>query len=140
MIVDVLMPPLTPSETTAAYALAGATAGILTGVPVVAVAVLFFGLGVADPLLAVLFAAGSALMLSLTGILVGLWSMKWDHAAAFFSFVLTPMTFLRSEEHTSELQSLMRISYAVFCLKKKKTNTNTTPHPPDPPPPTPPPH
>src|SRR3546814_2384480 len=28
----------------------------------------------------------------------------------------------RSEEHTSELQSLMRISYAVFCLKKKKTN------------------
>src|SRR3546814_9948061 len=34
----------------------------------------------------------------------------------------------RSEEHTSELQSLMRISYAVFCLKKKKKNqTDTTP-------------
>src|SRR3546814_1794205 len=33
---------------------------------------------------------------------------------------------IRSEEHTSELQSLMRISYAVFCLKKKKKhNTNT---------------
>src|SRR3546814_2514771 len=33
----------------------------------------------------------------------------------------------RSEEHTSELQSLMRNSYAVFCLKKtKQTNTNTT--------------
>src|SRR3546814_5768846 len=30
------------------------------------------------------------------------------------------MAMLRSEEHTSELQSLMRISYAVFCLKKKK--------------------
>src|SRR3546814_7637835 len=30
---------------------------------------------------------------------------------------------VRSEEHTSELQSLMRISYAVFCLKKKKVNT-----------------
>src|SRR3546814_3103045 len=30
----------------------------------------------------------------------------------------------RSEEHTSELQSLMRISYAVFCLKKKNTNTH----------------
>src|SRR3546814_3578735 len=30
----------------------------------------------------------------------------------------------RSEEHTSELQSLMRISYAVFCLKKKKKNTS----------------
>src|SRR3546814_5037825 len=39
----------------------------------------------------------------------------------------------RSEEHTSELQSLMRISYAVFCLKKKKTektkiSRNTTTH------------
>src|SRR3546814_3094349 len=37
----------------------------------------------------------------------------------------------RSEEHTSELQSLMRISYAVFCLKKKNiisTTTNTTQH------------
>src|SRR3546814_2551448 len=33
---------------------------------------------------------------------------------------------LRSEEHTSELQSLMRISYAVFCLKKKKQNNKKT--------------
>src|SRR3546814_10150048 len=43
----------------------------------------------------------------------GLW------AAAFLLFLLVygPM---RSEEHTSELQSLMRTSYAVFCLKKKK--------------------
>src|SRR3546814_1016919 len=32
---------------------------------------------------------------------------------------------IRSEEHTSELQSLMRISYAVFCLKKKKSYTYT---------------
>src|SRR3546814_4555779 len=32
----------------------------------------------------------------------------------------------RSEEHTSELQSLMRISYAVFCLKQKNTNTMNT--------------
>src|SRR3546814_1657370 len=37
-----------------------------------------------------------------------------------------PAAGFRSEEHTSELQSLMRISYAVFCLKKKKNNTNYT--------------
>src|SRR3546814_9943427 len=36
-----------------------------------------------------------------------------------------PLLVKRSEEHTSELQSLMRISYAVFCLKKKKKNRNT---------------
>src|SRR3546814_1103210 len=34
----------------------------------------------------------------------------------------------RSEEHTSELQSLMRISYAVFCLKKKNTTNRTSNH------------
>src|SRR3546814_7579886 len=36
---------------------------------------------------------------------------------------ITVLFLARSEEHTSELQSLMRISYAVFCLKKKKTKT-----------------
>src|SRR3546814_8137963 len=38
---------------------------------------------------------------------------------------LEPVAPRRSEEHTSELQSLMRISYAVFCLKKKKNNKYT---------------
>src|SRR3546814_5018759 len=48
--------------------------------------------------------------------------------AIAFAALLTPAgriaDALRSEEHTSELQSLMRISYAVFCLKKKTTNQN----------------
>src|SRR3546814_6507096 len=39
------------------------------------------------------------------------------YTAVMFAVTLLPY---RSEEHTSELQSLMRISYAVFCLKKKK--------------------
>src|SRR3546814_6795579 len=42
------------------------------------------------------------------------------------SFAVNRTVLLRSEEHTSELQSLMRISYAVFCLKKKKTKNNNT--------------
>src|SRR3546814_7016435 len=37
-----------------------------------------------------------------------------------------PTAMMRSEEHTSELQSLMRISYAAFCLKKKTTTQSTT--------------
>src|SRR3546814_6096680 len=45
-----------------------------------------------------------------------LWTgLKWALAIGFVGGL-----FPRSEEHTSELQSLMRISYAVFCLKKKK--------------------
>src|SRR3546814_10455722 len=41
-------------------------------------------------------------------------------------FVARKAIVSRSEEHTSELQSLMRISYAVFCLKKKKTKIHNT--------------
>src|SRR3546814_9691229 len=43
---------------------------------------------------------------------------RWDLVGKEFRGVIS-MEDLRSEEHTSELQSLMRISYAVFCLKKK---------------------
>src|SRR3546814_2560410 len=42
-------------------------------------------------------------------------------ARCAFRWVASIINWSRSEEHTSELQSLMRISYAVFCLKKKKT-------------------
>src|SRR3546814_8475886 len=56
------------------------------------------------------------------------WTVKppTSSAAATPSSVSArPWARIRSEEHTSELQSLMRISYAVFCLKKKN-NTHTT--------------
>src|SRR3546814_5413755 len=46
-------------------------------------------------------------------------------AAAVRSEANGNVTGIRSEEHTSELQSLMRISYAVFCLKKKKSENKT---------------
>src|SRR3546814_8977349 len=59
---------------------------------------------------------------------VGLYVAVAPFAVTAALFVLTVFGapfFIRSEEHTSELQSLMRISYAVFCLKKKKKlNTN----------------
>src|SRR3546814_10469191 len=52
------------------------------------------------------------------------WSV--DKPATMFGFLKPHIKPLqqRSEEHTSELQSLMRISYAVFCLKKKKKKTH----------------
>src|SRR3546814_4444557 len=49
------------------------------------------------------------------------------HTAALVNLTHRLDVAVRSEEHTSELQSLMRISYAVFCLKKK-TNTRTISH------------
>src|SRR3546814_2148890 len=48
----------------------------------------------------------------------------WQIIEAAIRIIATLSDWLRSEEHTSELQSLMRISYAVFCLKKKKQYKN----------------
>src|SRR3546814_2457328 len=48
---------------------------------------------------------------------------RHSHAGTLSSGTRRDFSGRRSEEHTSELQSLMRISYAVFCLKKKNNNT-----------------
>src|SRR3546814_941878 len=48
----------------------------------------------------------------------------YDFVQGITAFARTKTHQDRSEEHTSELQSLMRISYAVFCLKKKTTHTH----------------
>src|SRR3546814_6847175 len=50
---------------------------------------------------------------------------QWIMSTVLYDFMSpTKLQEMRSEEHTSELQSLMRISYAVFCLKKKKITQN----------------
>src|SRR3546814_4194804 len=58
----------------------------------------------------------------------GGFKLRWDKLGEFGRLAAEgrfsiPVAQTRSEEHTSELQSLMRISYAVFCLKKKKIKT-----------------
>src|SRR3546814_1745772 len=65
----------------------------------------------------------------------GTWGTSFRAPALFELFLQDQTGFLgqsdidpRSEEHTSELQSLMRISYAVFCLKKKKKKKKTLSH------------
>src|SRR3546814_10230334 len=60
----------------------------------------------------------------LQGQSVGPFSPTFQKLSSGFIPDIIPGDSIRSEEHTSELQSLMRISYAVFCLKKKKQTNN----------------
>ncbi|MBX3490181.1 ABC transporter permease [Parvibaculum sp.] len=93
-IVDVLMPPLSPMELNIGIALAGVTRGLVCGT-VTALAMLpFVNLGLAHLWALLFFAAGASLMLSLFGILGGIWSEKFDHLQAVTNFVILPLTFL----------------------------------------------
>src|SRR3546814_5499632 len=53
-----------------------------------------------------------------------LWFAAWNVSLRDGTGVKSAIVPVRSEEHTSELQSLMRISYAVFCLKKQNTKSD----------------
>src|SRR3546814_10062176 len=92
----------------------------LLSIPAISAAGLYKGYevvreGDAEMIHAAVLAAGFSAIAGFIAIAV---LMAWLRRATFKPFVV-----YRSEEHTSELQSLMRISYAVFCLKKKKTTT-----------------
>src|SRR3546814_1058486 len=73
------------------------------------------------------FAGGNSIFLLAEGRLVNL-GCATGHPSFVMSnsFANQTLAQIRSEEHTSELQSLMRISYAVFCLKKTTTQPHTT--------------
>src|SRR3546814_7898997 len=60
------------------------------------------------------------------GVAVPCLRIRDDESKAYDYTAKGSIVAIRSEEHTSELQSLMRSSYAVFCLKKKKQIQNTT--------------
>jgi len=93
-IVDTLMPPLSPGELLAGYALGGATRGIVCAAVTGAVIFPFAGVGLAHPLWAVGFVLSGSLMLALMGILAGIYSAKFDQMSAITNFVITPLSFL----------------------------------------------
>ena len=97
-IVDILMPPLSPGELTLGYAMGGVTRGIVVGIAVGVVIWLVMQFDVAltihDPLAIAYFAIAAGVMLSLIGIMVAVWSEKFDNQAAIQNFVITPLVFL----------------------------------------------
>jgi ABC-2 type transport system permease protein len=93
-IVDVLMPPLSAAELTLGFVLGGVTRGVLVGAVVMGSMALFVPLHLHDPALALFHALAASLMLSVLGILGGIWADKFDHIAAVTNFVVTPLAFL----------------------------------------------
>jgi ABC-2 type transport system permease protein len=101
-IVDLLMPPLSPAEQTAGLALGGLTRGLVVGAAVWLAMVPFTGFYVHSAFFALFHAAAASLMLSLLGVLGGLWSEKFDHLAAVTNIVITPLAFLSGTFYSTE--------------------------------------
>lgn len=101
-IVDTLMPPLNAHELTFAYAMGGTTRGLMIGSIIVLVMSLFVPFGFENPALILFHGFMGALMLSLFGIIGGIWSEKFDHMAAVTNFVVTPLSFLSGTFYSIE--------------------------------------
>lgn len=93
-IVDVLMPPLSPGELTLGYVGGGATRGVLVGVLGAAALAIFVPTSIHSIGHVLFHGVMASVMLSLLGVVGGIWSEKFDHIAFFTNFVITPLAFL----------------------------------------------
>ncbi len=93
-IVDVLMPPLGPGELTFGIVAGGVTRGVMVGVVVYLAILPFVPIVPAHPALVLFYAVAASLLLSLLGLLAGLWAEKFDQMQAVTNFVITPLSFL----------------------------------------------
>lgn len=101
-IVDVLMPPLSAGELAAAYVLGGIIRGVLVGA-VTAVAIwMFVPLGIHNPAFILFHALMASMLLSLLGLIGGIWADKFDHMAAVTNFIVTPLAFLSGTFYSIE--------------------------------------
>lgn len=101
-IVDTLMPPLNAHELTFAYAMGGATRGMMIGLVITLVMSAIQPMPIANIGLIIFHGFMGALMLSLLGVIGGIWSVKFDHIAAVTNFVVTPLSFLSGTFYSIE--------------------------------------
>jgi len=94
MIGDVIGAPLTPLEITAGYLLSATGNGLLTGTVVLALMAAFVDLPLHAPLIVFGFAVAASALFALVGIVVGLWSERWDNYSAAETFLILPLGLL----------------------------------------------
>jgi ABC-2 type transport system permease protein len=93
-IVDVLMPPLSAAELLIGYGSGGVVRGVVVGVATAAALWPIQPLTIAHPGFVIYHGLMAAVMLSLIGVITGIWSEKFDHLAAVTNFLVTPLSFL----------------------------------------------
>ena len=101
-IVDVLMPPMAEYELTFSYMLGGITRGILVGCFVGLFIIFVVDFRLFNIFIIIYFGLFSSSLLSIFGILCGVWAKKFDHMAAVTNFVIVPLTFLSGTYYTIE--------------------------------------
>jgi len=101
-IVDLLMPPLSPLEQTVAVALGGVVRGVMVGFVVVIAMACVVPLHIASLPLILFHAVAASLLLSLLGMVGGVWADKFDHLAAVTNFIVTPLSFLSGTFYSVE--------------------------------------
>ncbi len=93
-IVDILMPPLSAWELTLGWSMGGVTRGLLVAVAVAVGLLPFTTLHIAHPLYILYHAFFASTVMSVLGVMAGVWSDKFDHMAAVTNFIITPLSFL----------------------------------------------
>jgi len=116
-VVDFLMPPLSPGELNAAFALGGMTRGVVVAISSAIVISFFAPMAIAHLWAVVFFVLASSLALALMGVLAGVWAEKFDHMQAVTNFIITPLAFLSGTFYSVErLPEIARVisSYNPF--------------------------
>ena len=93
-MVDVLMPPLSPFELTVGYSVAGLVRGVLVGSVSYAVLAMLHPLPINSIPIVLFYAVMGSMMLSLMGLITGIWGDKFDHLGGIQNFIIMPATFL----------------------------------------------
>lgn len=113
-IVDLLMPPLNARELTLGLSGGGITRGLMVGVAVGLGMWPFVTIQIHDPLALLFYAVNACLMLSLLGMIGGIWAERFDHIAAVTNFVVTPLSFLSGTFYSIERLPEVWRSVAFF--------------------------
>jgi len=101
-IVDVLMPPLSAGELTLGFLGGGVTRGAIVGIVATLGMWIFVPVRIHDPLAVLWFGLNAALLLSLLGMIGGIWADKFDHIAGVTNFVIVPFSFLSGTFYSVE--------------------------------------